>query len=155
MYLRINHSPKGDYLSICEKFRDPKSGVPKDRVVKKIDYAHDYKSEYADPVQHFRQLAKQMTEEKKSSSIKRVTIKMDEEMKSDEDSLRNVGYCVLKNLYRDMELSKFWKLMTRDMDIQYDANKIFQILVYSRKQALKKNTRSYWMKTSCSSPWIW
>lgn len=35
MYLRINHSPKGDYLSICEKFRDPKSGVPKDRVVKK------------------------------------------------------------------------------------------------------------------------
>ncbi|MDY5113286.1 MAG: hypothetical protein SPE66_06190 [Bilifractor sp.] len=96
-----------------------------------------------------------MTEEKKSSSIKRITIKMDEEMKSDEDSLRNVGYCVLKGLYRDMELSKFWKLMTRDMDIQYDADKIFQMLVYSRKQALKKNTRSYWMKTSCSSPWMW
>jgi transposase len=132
MYLRINHSPKGDYLSICEKFRDPKSGVPKDRVVQKIGYAHDYKSEYDDPILHFRQLARQMTDEKKSSSVKRVTIKMDEEMKSDEDSLRNVGYCVLKSLYRDMELSKFWKFVTRDMDIQYDADKIFQMLVYSR-----------------------
>lgn len=25
----------------------------------------------------------------------------------------------------------------------------------AKKQELKKNTRSCWMKTSCSSPWIW
>lgn len=132
MYLRISHTPKGDYLSICEKFRDPKTGVPKDKTIQAIGYVHDYQSQYDDPIQYFRDLARQMTNQKKNSSSMSVTIDMKEKMAKDEDSLRNVGYCVLKSLYKEMELSRFWKMVTRNMDIAYDADKIFQILVYSR-----------------------
>ena len=60
------------------------------------------------------------------------TIDMNEKMAIGEDSLRNVGYCVLKRLYKEMELSRFWKMVTRNMDIAYDADRIFQMLVYSR-----------------------
>ena len=42
-----------------------------------------------------------------------------------------------------MELSKFWKLMTRDMVIQYDADKIFQMLVYSRILFPASRKRTY------------
>lgn len=132
MYLRISHTPKGDYLSICEKFRDPKTGVPKDKTIQAIGYVHDYQSQYDDPIQYFRDLARQMTNQKKNSSSMSVTIDMNEKMAKDEDSLRNVGYCVLKSLYKEMELSRFWKMVTRNMDIAYDADKIFQMLVYSR-----------------------
>lgn len=132
MYLRISHTSKGDYLSICEKFRDPKTGVPKDKTIQAIGYAHDYLSQYDDPIQHFRDLARQMTDQKKNSSSMSVTIDMNEKMAIDEDSLRNVGYCVLKRLYKEMELSRFWKMVTRNMDIAYDADRIFQMLVYSR-----------------------
>ena len=70
-------------------------------------------------------------------------INMNEEMNVTEDSLKNVGYCVLKRLYQEMELSKFWKSVTKSMDIEYDADKIFQLLVYSRILFPASKKRTY------------
>lgn len=53
-----------------------------------------------------------------------------------------MGYGILKTLYKELELDKFWKSVTKGMDIQYNADKIFQLLVYSRIlfPASKKST---------------
>ena len=109
MYLRVSNRPKGQYLTICEKYRDKASGTAKDKTVQVIGYADDYRSQFSDPIEHFRQVAREMTEEKNNNSFQSVLINMNEEMNVTEDSLKNVGYCVLKRLYQEMELSKFWK----------------------------------------------
>lgn len=143
MYLRVSNRPKGQYLTICEKYRDKASGTAKDKTVQVIGYADDYRSQFSDPIEHFRQVAREMTEEKNNNSFQSVLINMNEEMNVTEDSLKNVGYCVLKRLYQEMELSKFWKSVTKSMDIEYDADKIFQLLVYSRILFPASKKRTY------------
>lgn len=61
-----------------------------------------------------------------------MSIDMNQEMEPDEDSLRNIGYAIFKRLYQELELSSFWRKATRGMDIEFDADKIFQVLVYAR-----------------------
>ena len=53
-------------------------------------------------------------------------------MSTSEDNLRNVGYAVLKDLYKQLELDKFWKLVLRKTSIQYDLEAVFRLLVFSR-----------------------
>ena len=143
MYLRVSNTPKGQYLAICEKYRDKDSGKIKDKYVKVIGYAGDFASQYSDPVAHFREVAAEMTAEKNKDSSTSVLIDMNEAMAADEDSLKNVGYAVLKRLYQGLELSKFWKSVTRGMDIEFNADKIFQMLVYSRILFPASKKKSY------------
>ncbi|MCH3960767.1 MAG: IS1634 family transposase [Solobacterium sp.] len=142
MYLRTYNRPKGKYMIITEKYRDPNSGMPKDRTVQIIGYDSDFKDKYADPVAHFRQVVEDMNAEKKERSARTALIPADEELESDTDDLKNVGYGILKILYKELELDKFWKNVTKKMNIQYNADKIFQLLVYSRIlfPASKKST---------------
>ena len=53
-------------------------------------------------------------------------------MDINEDSLKNVGYSVLKTLYKQLELDKFWKNIRKKTSIQYDLEAVFQLLVFSR-----------------------
>jgi len=53
MYLRITNTPKGQYLTICEKYRGKTTGKRKDIYVRKIGYASEYASQYSDPIAHF------------------------------------------------------------------------------------------------------
>ena len=51
------------YLTITDAYRE--NGKVKRRSVMKIGYLSDLKKEYDDPIAHFTELAKKMTEEKK------------------------------------------------------------------------------------------
>lgn len=53
-------------------------------------------------------------------------------MDTDEDNLKNVGYTVLKELYKQLELDKFWKGIQKKTSIQYDLEAVFRLLVFSR-----------------------
>ena len=46
--------------------------------------------------------------------------------------LKNVGYGIFKLLYKELELDKFWKKMSAGRKFEYNPDKIFQLLVYSR-----------------------
>lgn len=107
MYLRTYNRPKGKYMIITEKYRDPNSGMPKDRTVQIIGYDSDYKDQYPDPVAHFRQVVEDMNAEKKERKARTALIPADEELESDTDDLKNVGYGILKILYKELELDKF------------------------------------------------
>lgn len=134
MYLRVNKTSKGSYMILCNKYRD-RDGKIKDQVVESIGYVHDFQSQFPDPIAHFRQVARDRTQalqEQKKAARKTLSIDMNQEMESDEDTLRNVGYGLFKRLYQELELSTFWRKITRGMNIDFDADKIFQLLVYSR-----------------------
>ena len=125
MYLRITNTPKGQYLTICEKYRDRTTGKRKDIYVRKIGYASEYASQYSDPIAHFREVAAQMTADKGNDSSRSILIDLNDTMDVNEDSLRNVGYSVFKRLYLELELPAFWCKVTRGMNIEYDADGIF------------------------------
>lgn len=134
MYLHVAKKAKGSYLTICEKYRDKTSKHPKERTISVIGYAEDYLDQFDDPIAHFRQVAKKMTEDAKTANNSKVqlTIDLDEQMDINTSSLKNLGYLLLKMVYKDLQIDLFWKKIAKQYHFEYDLNRIFQLLVFSR-----------------------
>lgn len=73
-----------------------------------------------------------MTEQKKFNKTVSITIDTNEKMSADTDSVKNVCFAILKALYRQLELDKFWNWNTRNLHIQFSVDQIFLLLVFSR-----------------------
>jgi transposase len=132
MYLNKQKKPNGDiYLSIREKYHVPGKGA-RERVVEKVGYVSILKEQYNDPIAYFTQRAKVLTNESKKAKAKSIMINPNEKMAADEDNLKNVGYGILKEIYRELELDRFWRWKTRNKKIQYNMEHIFRLLVLSR-----------------------
>ena len=54
---------------------------------------------------------------------------------------RNVGYGVLKTLYKELELDRFWNWKTRGMKTKFSTDLIFRLLTFSR--ALNPGSKKY------------
>ena len=65
MYLKKTYRKQSGrtYLVIAQKYRDPKTGISKDRNVKSLGYLDALEKEYDDPIAHFKEVALKMTEE--------------------------------------------------------------------------------------------
>lgn len=132
MYLNKQKKPNGDiYLSIREKYHVPKVGS-RERVVEKVGYVSELKEKYDDPIAYFTKRAKDLTAESKTAKSKSIKINPNEKMSFDEDNLKNVGYGILKEIYRQLELDRFWRWKTRNKKIKYNQELIFRLLVLSR-----------------------
>lgn len=110
-------------------YKDKKS---KQRMVRSLGRLDELKKIYSDPIAHFEKLAKKETLEQKESKNISLNIDLSEAFTEDEDNLKNVGYVVLKILYRKLELDKFCKIKTQNRGIHYDFELIFRLLVFSR-----------------------
>ncbi len=71
-------------------------------------------------------------DEQRASRKASVTIDLSSSMDLKEDNLKNVGCAVLKELYKQLELDKFWKGILKKTSIQYDLEAAFRLLVFSR-----------------------
>lgn len=142
MYLHVANTKKGKYLTFYESYRDKVTKKPKNRCVEPIGYLDDLIKIYEDPISHFKQVAKDRTVEKKNDMSVTVSIDMNEQMTTKTDDIKNVGYLILKHIYKELEIDKFWKQVSKNYDFKYDLNKIFQLLVFSRiiSPASKKKT---------------
>lgn len=142
MYLHKLKKPNGDiYLSIKEKYHVPGKGA-REKTVKSLGYVSELRKTFEDPVAHFSQVAAEMTVQKKEGRSLRILIDTTEKMSTDTDDVKNVGYGVLKELYKQLELDKFWNWKTRNLSIRYSVDQIFRLLVFSRilMPASKKGT---------------
>ena len=99
MYLHIQKKENGDkYLAIKEKYHVPGIGS-RERTVKTIGYLSALVDQYDDPIAHFQQRAKELTEEKKQNAKKNIqtmALDMAETMEIGTDDVRNVGYLLLR-----------------------------------------------------------
>lgn len=124
--------------------KDPKTGKgrTRSRMIESLGRLDELQKKYDDPVAHFRQVAAEKTLE--SRHRKTVSIEIDTSLKltEDEDNLKNVGYGIFKELYRQLELDKFWNWKSRGLSVDYSIDKIFRLLVFSRLlfPASKKKT---------------
>lgn len=132
MYLHKQKKKDGDlYLSIKEKYHVPKVGS-RERTVESLGYLSKLKTEYDDPIAYFDAYAKKLTAQKKVEKMKTLTIDMAETLEIDECDARNLGYGILKRIYRELELDKFWSWKTRNRKMQFSTDQIFRLLTFSR-----------------------
>ena len=114
--------------------KDPATGTPRVRskMIESLGRLDDLKKIYDDPVAHFKAVCEQRTLEKKKNRSISLTIDLDAPMEVREDNLKNVGYGILKELYKELELDKFWNWKTRGLSVKYSIDQIFRLLVFSR-----------------------
>lgn len=107
MYLRtmIYKNSGRKYLAIYESYRD-ENKKPKSHLVEKIGYLDESQNQYDDPISHFKNVAKEMTERAKQEKNVTITIDMDETIDS-EANLFNVGYLPIKHLFIETGLNDF------------------------------------------------
>ena len=147
MYLFKQKRSDGDfYLSIKEKYHDPGYGA-RERTVKKIGLVSELKDRYPDPVAYFDQYAKELTRKKKEERNKEtLTIDMSQTMETGTNDTRNVGYGILKYIYKELKIDKFWNWRTRGRKMKFSTDQIFRLLVFAR--ALDPGSKRYTLNSS-------
>lgn len=130
MYLKIITKKGISRLYLYESYY--KNGKSNQHCIESLGRLDELQKKYDDPVSHFKKIAEERTLEKRASRKTSVTIDLDAEMHIDEDNLKNVGYSILKTIYKDLELDKFWKRKLRGTAIKYDLEAVFRLLVFSR-----------------------
>lgn len=139
MYLKVCPSYQGKlYLSFVQGYRD-ENGKVKQKTIEKLGYLDDLKKSYDDPIQHFKEVAKQRNNEE----IKELTIKNINTQKINKEHIeKNLGYSILKIIYKELGINNFFKTKQKKLKIDYDLNDIFSLLVFSRilYPASKKET---------------
>ena len=107
-------------------------GKTKQKCVESLGRLDELQKQFPDPVAHFRKIAEERTIESKNSKTAVVPIDMEETLEIGDDDIKNVGYIVLKDLYKRLELDKFWKNILANTSVKYDLEGVFRLLVFSR-----------------------
>ena len=116
------------FLSIVNGYKI--NGTTKHEVIKKIGYLDELQKKYDDPIDFFSKQAKQLEKEfLDSPTIENLKNKKLVKEKSDR---KNVGYLFIKLLYEELGINKFLKEKQLDLDINFNLNEIFSLLIFSR-----------------------
>ena len=141
MFLKKSKYKNGrTFLSIVEAYRD-ENGKPKQRLIQKIGYLDDFTDKYDDPIAHFTDVAKNMTDEAKNDSNISLAIDMNATI-DDGYNLFNVGYLPFKYIYNELGINDFFINKQRNLNIDFSLSRNLQLLVFSRIlfPASKKST---------------
>jgi len=119
------------FLQIVESYR--KDGRSHQRKVKALGYLDELEKEYDDPIAHFKEVARRMTEEAKADKAQRVlTLSAAQRLVPGEVQRRNIGYLAFSTLFHHLEIDVFINNRRRHLDGKEDLNHIFQALVFER-----------------------
>ncbi|MCL5072865.1 MAG: transposase, partial [Actinobacteria bacterium] len=134
MYLKKTYNKESGrtYLSIAQKYRHPVKKVSTDRNIKSLGYLDELEKKYDDPVAHFRQAARKMTEEDNARKKVTLNINMGEELPEDSRQRKNLGYAAILKIYHELELNVFFNNRARNEPFKYNTNSIMTLLVVSR-----------------------
>jgi len=134
MYLKkiYNKDSGRTYLSIAQKYRHPVKKVSTDRNVKSLGYLDELEKKYDDPITHFKQLAKKMTEQDDARKKVVLGINMDEELPENSSLRKNLGYAAILKIYHELCLNDFFNNRARNEPFKYNTNSIMICLVVSR-----------------------
>jgi transposase len=134
LYLKqvYNKTTGRTYLAIAQKYRDPIKKTSTDHTVESLGYLDELEKKYSDPIKHFRDVARKMTEEK--NAVKKVTLSfnMDEHLAQGTDDRKNLGYAAIMKLYYEIELDRFFNNKARHEGFQFNTNSIMSLLAVSR-----------------------
>ena len=129
MYLKAcpNHNGK-IYLSFVQGYRD-EFGKVKQKTIQKLGYLDDLKKQFDDPITHFKEEAKKIS----NNLLNEYTIKNLQTQKIENDSKpKNLGYCVVKKVYKELGIQELLDDYQKKLKIDYNLNDILSLLVFMR-----------------------
>jgi transposase len=132
MYVKKNSCKNGRILlTFTHGYRE--NGKLKQKNIETLGYLDDLEKLYADPIAHFRKMAKQKTAEKALESEPiRLELDPSAEIGQLEIGLKNLGYAVLEKIYHELGIHTFFQRHENRLNIDFNLNAIFRLLVYSR-----------------------
>ena len=138
-YWRVNMFLKKDkrkngktYLTIIKGYRDPVTKKSRNKSIMKIGYYEDLLEQYPDPIAHFSEVARRMSEEEKTAQTFEFTIQNDDVMQVGTDDIKNIGFAALSKIYHELGIHKFLINRERNLRANYPLNNIMKLLVYER-----------------------
>ena len=120
------------YLSIEKAYRDKATGKSRATTIKSLGYLDELEKEYDDPIAHFKEVARKMTEEDNSKRKITLSINMEEKLSPHTDNRKNFGYAAILKIYHELGLDVFFKNKSRPENFEYNTNSIMILLVVSR-----------------------
>ena len=141
MYLKRQKRANGDiYLAVMEKYHVPKVGA-RERTVEGIGLLSELKKTIDDPIAYYENYARELTAKARKERSATVTINKNEKLEVGTNDMRNVGYGIIKSLYKELELDKFWNWKTRGRRTKFSTDQIYRLLTFSR--ALNPGSKKY------------
>jgi len=150
MFVRKNSCKNGRILlTLARSYRE--NGKVKQKHVEVLGYLDELEKIYPDPIAHFREIARQRTEEEaRSSEPIQFLFDPSAKISDHEIGLKNLGYVFLEKIYHELGIDTFFKRRENRLNIDFNLNAIFRLLVYSRvlypgskKEAYEKQDRFF------------
>ena len=150
MFLKKNSCKNGRVLlSLARSFRE--NGKVKQKHVEILGYLDELEKQYPDPIAHFREIAKQRTKEEANASEPiRLVFDPSTKISDQEIGLKNLGYIFFEKLYHELGIHTFFQRHENRLNIDFNLNAIFRLLVYSRilfpgskKEAFEQQSRFF------------
>jgi hypothetical protein len=120
------------YLSIVKGYRDKDTKKVRAETVKSLGYLDELEKEYEDPIAHFKELARKMTEEENEKNKVTLSFDMNEQLAEGTNGRKNLGYAAVLKIYHELELDRFFKNKSRHEGFKYNTNSIMTLLTVSR-----------------------
>ena len=130
MYLKQSFNKKTGrtHLSFVQGYR--KDGKVKHNTVENLGYLDDWINLYDDPIAHFKAIAKERTE---SGEIqKKIEIDLTQKLPDNCNMRKNLGYAIPKAVYSMLHLREFFQKKQRNLNIEYNLNSVFSLLLFNR-----------------------
>lgn len=144
MYLKKTPQKNGRiYLSIVDNYYDKEKGHARTKTIEKVGYLDELNKQYEDPIAFFNKRVDRLKKEKaEQKSPIFIEFTHDEKVKKNHTYEKNFGYCVLSQIYHELEIDTFLNNRQRGSKINFNSNNIMKLLVFSRllHPASKKKT---------------
>lgn len=115
--------------------------------VERLGYHNDLLEKYDDPLKSLREYAKQKTKEEKEGRLNITNALIQSKMKKEDiqtgSNSLNVGYLYLNEIYKKLNLDKFFKAVTKDSKIKYNPDIITKFLTFGRILDPKSKKSTY------------
>jgi len=128
MYIKKSYNKGRLYLSICHGYRE--NGKTKSKTIQKLGYYDELVKDYDDPIAHFKNIAKEMTE---AATLPNIELSPNLLLDNNSSLRKNLGYCAAKCIYGHLGLNHFFqKQQNKNKKIGYNLNQIFSLLLFNR-----------------------
>jgi len=145
MNLKIGKSNNRTYLSIVHGYRDKETKQVRTKTIKSLGYLDELEKAHpdVDVIAHYREVARQMTENENTQKKVTLTIDMNEVLATGTDSRMNLGYAAILKVYHDLKLDRFFRNDARNHSFEYSPNSIMTMLVVSRLLSPGSKLKAY------------
>ena len=149
--VQVYKSGKYEYVRIVESYRDPKTRKPKVRILKNLGNKEALEQQEPGIVERLKRelqesriVSQNVETEKNFTNIKRIL--EDESLNTQGAALKNYGYKVYEQVWKDLNLDYFFNYRQKtDTKIEYSTREIVKMLTFmrlmypsSKKKALER-----------------